>query len=97
MTDIAKTMAEEHALYITGAGLLWLANVVRERYAALELALEDNPEHREAIDARLQATETMAHKILDTIEDTFGSDFLDGFMDGTIELPMAPPVSNSIN
>jgi hypothetical protein len=97
MNDIIKTMSEEHALYVTGAGLLWLANVVRERYAALDLALETNPEHKAAIESRMVATEAMAHKILDTIEDAFGSDFLDGFMDGTIDIHMPSPTSSTVN
>ena len=97
MKNITKALSKEYSLKLTGAGVLWLATILKERHAALELALENEPHMGEMIHMRMETNEIMGDVVLDLAARAFGEEFLEGFMSGEIELPMPPDEQRTVN
>jgi hypothetical protein len=94
---IAKALGDEHKVKLTGAAILWLTDMIKEKQiavdASLEIAKEIGMEDHaiEHLKKASQACTQMGCVFFDMIEDVFGRKWLNQYIEGEAEIPMPPP------
>lgn len=101
---IAKALGTEHKVKLTGAAILWLTDMIKEKQiavdASLDIAMEIGMDDRaiEHLKKASQACTQMGCLFFDMIEDVFGRKWLDQYIEGDAEIPMpTPPEGVTIN
>ena len=90
---IAKALGDEHKVRLTGAAILWLTNMIKEKQIAVDASLEIATvmEMEDKVIERLQqsseACTQMGCLFFDTIEQVFGKKWLDQYIEGEAEIP----------
>jgi hypothetical protein len=94
---IAKALGDEYKVKLTGAAILWLTNMIKEKQIAVDASLEIATvmEMEDQVIERLQksseACTQMGCLFFDAIEQVFGKKWLDQYIEGEVEIPVPPP------
>ena len=103
MTDkIIKALTVEHNVKMTGAVMLYITGLIKDRNIALLQAIDAAKEvgvSKEMIQTLEQSSEaaTMVGCVfLDAIEKAFGSKWLDKYLNDEAEIPKPPEITPSI-
>lgn len=103
MKNIRDLLSGKHDVKLTGAEILYLTNLIRDRNIML-LKAKEVAEAEGFEDSMIQklkdsseASTLIGCKFLDIISEIFGEEWLDDFLNGEAEIPEPPEPKTTLN